>query len=360
MNRRDFLRGGAGLMAVAAMPGNSDAGTASAFSKAEKLGPVLTDVELRTGRIRGKTAAFYIDDVIWTLRDLTRQRPKSLLELPFLAHLRECHEKWGLKVQLNLFYRTDFYYGRDEFSLADVTADYKSEWQANKDWLRLGFHSLQEFPDYPFVSADYEDVKFVFDRIRNEVDRFAGTGVFTYATVPHWFPTSKEGCRALKDCGVRVIACSCGPRYRYDGNREMLPYGHGMRAENNRKPETAMYWREGQGDAISVSLCGYNHLSDAQFEQTCGTYAYLHDNDTGANFKQFTCGPCLNLSTVEGLPAECKPNLDKEFFAFATHEQYFYREYFAYQSDYAEKTRVISRILKESGYSFVFIEDTVR
>jgi len=52
---------------------------------------------------------FYIDDVIWLFRDLTRQRPSSIFDHPFLAGLKSAHDKYGLKVQLNCFYRTDYF-----------------------------------------------------------------------------------------------------------------------------------------------------------------------------------------------------------------------------------------------------------
>ena len=41
------------------------------------------------------------------------------------------HEATGLKVQFNLFYRTDFFYVMDEFTLADMPDTYKAEFQAN-------------------------------------------------------------------------------------------------------------------------------------------------------------------------------------------------------------------------------------
>ena len=185
----------------------------------------------------------YIDDVIWLFRDLTRQRPKSMFEHPFLATLKSAHDHYGLKVQLNCFYRTDVFYGMDEFSLAEMTAAYKGEWQASKDWLRLGFHAYQEFPDYPFINASYDDVAKVFDRICGEVRRFAGDGVFAFALVGHWLPVSKAGCRALKDRGVKLIASTDGARYEYGGDRSVLPYGHAMRVESNRTPECALYRR---------------------------------------------------------------------------------------------------------------------
>ena len=69
---------------------------------------------------------FFIDDVIWLFRDLTRQNPKSAFENPFLKMLKKAHDEYGLKTQLNCFYRTSFWYGNDEFSLADMTDKYKA------------------------------------------------------------------------------------------------------------------------------------------------------------------------------------------------------------------------------------------
>ncbi|MBE6912433.1 MAG: hypothetical protein E7473_07900 [Ruminococcaceae bacterium] len=54
-----------------------------------------------------KKAYFYIDDTIWVLRDLTRTKPESLFDAPLFKVLKKAHDEYGLKTQLNLFYRTD-------------------------------------------------------------------------------------------------------------------------------------------------------------------------------------------------------------------------------------------------------------
>ena len=82
----------------------------------------------------------FIDDAIWIFRDLTRQRPQSMFDHPFLAVLKNAYERWGLKTQINLFYRTDYFYGMDEFNLSEMTDCYKMEWEAASDWLKLGRH----------------------------------------------------------------------------------------------------------------------------------------------------------------------------------------------------------------------------
>jgi hypothetical protein len=117
-----------------------------------------------------------------------------------------------MKVQLNIFLRTDFYYGNDEFCLSEMPDCYKDEFTAASDWLKFGFHSKQEFPDYPFVNASYEDVKALLDETKAEVFRFAGEKSFAYAVVPHWLPISREGCHALKDCGVKITSATIGDR----------------------------------------------------------------------------------------------------------------------------------------------------
>ncbi|MBR6244781.1 hypothetical protein IKR20_04335 [bacterium] len=83
-----------------------------------------------------------IDDSIGFLEDLTKNkaRYKSAFDQPFLALLKELHDKFGSKITLYFFYQTN------GFSLADATAEYAKEFKANSDWLKFGFHA---------VSADF-------------------------------------------------------------------------------------------------------------------------------------------------------------------------------------------------------------
>ena len=366
MNRREFIAsvGGAAAFATAPCTATDDckAGEVPEFAKgAKELGPILKSATVESNPLlSGRCASFFIDDAIWFLRDLARKRPKSLFDNDFLKPLKQAHDRYGLKLQINLFYRTDFFYGMDEFTLAEVPADYMAEWQANKDWLRLGFHSLQEFPDYPWVNIDYADVKKLFGMIKGEIDRFAGEGMFTTALVPHWCPMSREGCVALKESGIKLMECSVGSRYRYDGDRNRLPYGHGMRLENNRKPEAAFFWRDSRDASITASVCSYNHISSRQLAETANSFRYLRDPVTGMAFKHlFNDAPVLNLVDVPTLRADITKMLCKEHLVFSDHEQYFFKDYFAYQSDYMEKVMVMSEMMAANGYRFIFIEDLV-
>lgn len=305
-----------------------------------------------------KKAYFYIDDTIWVLRELTRTKPKSMFDVPLLKVLKTAHDKYGTKVQLNLFYRTDSFYGNDEFTLADVTDTYKAEWEASADWLKLAFHAKEEFPDYPHVNARYEDVFDLFKTIEKEVFRFAGEISFTYSTCPHWLPVSEAGVRALYDCGVRLMDITVGKVNEYDGNPDSLPYGHAARVMNNRQPETRVFTRESRDVAIMRSVCAYNHITDEQNVEK-NTLGYITDEATGMKFKQY-CTTCINLFGYDELEEEFGNYLENDYIGICDHEQYFYEDYFAYQPDYAEKIYKMSEILIRNGFEFIFAEDLIK
>ncbi len=365
MKRRDFLKfGSAGVaMTVAgcATENASRAITKKRFAALEELPPVMPNAVVQDGALKGKHACKYVDDVIWFLRDIARQRPKSIFDNPFLGGFKKIHDATGLKVQLNLFYRTDFFYGMDEFSLADMPDTYKSQFQSAAAWLKFGFHSFQEFPDYPWINAEYSDVAKCLGMTRKEVGRFAGDNMFARASIPHWVPISKDGVRALADGGIKITYATVGKRYAYNNDREVLPYGHGMRLENNRKPETALYTRMSNDVAISASVCGYNHISDEQNKATRKFNKFIYDPVTGMRFRDFCTRPmtCLNLQKLEDLPGDIAAVSDAEFVGYGNHEQYFFKDYLAYQPDYMEKEMLVAKTLQKQGYKFIFLEEMV-
>lgn len=307
-----------------------------------------------------KKCHFLIDDVIWVLRDITRQKPKSLFDNPFLKALKNAYEKYGVKVQLNLFYRTSSFYGNDDFCLADVTDAYKAEWEKASTWLKLAFHAKEEFPDYPLVNVTYKDALNMFKAVESEVIRFAGKKSFSYGFCPHWNSVSKAGVKAMYDCGVRVMDVSVGDAFDYSGNPDSLPYGHAMRILNNRQPETKVYSRGGPNIAINNSVCAYNHFSQEQFDSTKGTLKCICDDETGMYFKKFHLpAMTLNLMKYDDIESIFEEHINKEYVGICTHEQYFYKDYLAYQEDYADKIYKMGEIMQKNGYEFIFPEDFI-
>jgi len=304
-----------------------------------------------------KISTFVIDDVIWLFRDLTRERPESMFDNPFVSCLKKAHDKYGLKIQLNIFFKTDNYYGNDEFSLTEMTDAYKGEWEAASYWLKLSFHSKQEFPDYPYINADYDQVFEDYTKIRNEVFRFATPSNWSCAVLNHWRPMSKDGCRALYDCGVKLISATIGERFDYDGDPSSLPYGHANRLLHNRKPETKIFVRDTKDASISRSLTGYNHITQDELDETLCTSKYVVNKEIGLVFKNFIAGPVHNLSSLEGIKEEMLSYVGNEYIGWGTHEQYFYKDYLAYQPDYEEKLMIATKVLYDNGYEFIFMQD---
>lgn len=307
-----------------------------------------------------KKAYFFIDDVIWPFRDLTRERPASIFEHHFLKMLKEAHDRYGLKVVLNCFYRTDYFYGDDEFTLAEMTDAYKAEWEEASSWLKLGFHAKQEFPDYPHVNADYEDMKNLYTKFANEVKRFAGEKVLSTACNPHWLPMSKDGICALRDCGIKLFSVTCGDRQEYNGDPNILPYGHAFRLLNNKKPETMLFSRKSRNTAIKHSICGYNHISEEEEKRIKYTQDVIFNEEIGVYYKKYWNGVCLNLTPLDEIEADLAPGMNEEYSCSATHEQYAYPDYFAYQPETREKLFKMCEIYEKNGYEYIFVEDLIK
>ncbi len=302
----------------------------------------------------------FIDDVIWVFRDLTRKRPKSLFDNPFFKILKDAHDRYGLKTQLNLFYCTDYFYGMDEFKLSEMTDCYKAEFEAASDWLKLGFHSYQEFPDYPHINSSYDDIYKLFNMIKNEVIRFAGEKSFTNGVVPHWVPVSFDGCRALRDCGAEIVCVTVGKTAEFDGDVSRLPYGHAQRLLQNRKPETRLFTRVTKDVAIESSICGYNHFEDELLWDNDKVIGYVVDEKTGLRFKKLDDNFDLNNYNVEELREELAKRKNDELICIGNHEQYFFPDYFAYLPDYADRIFEMAKILiEDEGRKSIFIEDLV-
>jgi len=306
-----------------------------------------------------KKALFFIDDVIWVFRDLTRQRPASLFDHPFMKLLRELHDLYGTKTQLNLFCSTDRYYGNDIFTLADMTDAYKEEFEAASGWLKFGFHSRSEFPDYPYINAEYDHIAEDLRFMQTEVCRFASKENLSISTTPHWRPISLAACRALYDGGFRLLSASYGFKVPYEGNESRLPYGHAGRLLTNRQPETALFTREFGDPNLACSLCGYNHISQEDRNRTQFTLDTIFDETTGLHFKDLGNCPVLNVCSYDDILPAYTALSNREFLCYGIHEQYFYPEYYAWQPDYSAKLHLAAKILSENGYEFIFGGDLI-
>lgn len=304
---------------------------------------------------------FYVDDNIWFLRDLAKERPSSLFDHPYLKMYREMHTKYGSKVQLNIFYEThpksDPMGVNGAFSLKDMPDCYKEEWKANSHWLKLAFHAKAEFPDYPFINITYDEMKFEFCRVRDEVYRFACEDTFTMThMVPHWNCVSLGGCKALVDLGVTSMVATRGEILPLDADLSTLSATHHQRLMQNRTEASSWVYHHVSPDVNTLRLKGYNHMSREEYIKQVGTCKFFDDKEIGIKFKatsKFILDRCEPAKIAELVTLD----LDSEYIGIGIHEQYFYPGYSNYQPNYKDKIETAISILNEHGFKSIFYDE---
>ena len=296
---------------------------------------------------------YFADDHIWFLRDIANKNYKSLFESPYLGFYKYLYEKYGNKVQINCFYETDEFYKSDYFNLSLMPDKYKDEWIANSNWLRLAFHARKEFPDYPYINASYVQVYNDYTTIRDELIRFAGEETFSNDIVVHWTPMSRNGCRALKDCGVRMMHYTTGSLIPRNKEADSLSPAHLERINQNRAPETHCVFCDDHGFAMPA---GYNYLDKETSNSIRDACTGYFDPESGLIFK-FMFNVILNSHTPDINAAKTRALAGKEFFGLGTHEQYFFPFYSNYESDYKERMEAGVREAAALHASPVFLNE---
>lgn len=126
-----------------------------------------------------KSYCFTVDDNIRFLKELTQDVYSSIFDHPYLAMYRRLHEKFGLKVQLNLFYEMP------GFDLSQVTDRYKDEFARNANWLKMSFHSKWE-NERPYECSAYEEVFRDGKAVNDQIVRFASPEALGKTTITHF------------------------------------------------------------------------------------------------------------------------------------------------------------------------------
>lgn len=255
-----------------------------------------------------KRFCFTIDDNIRFLRELTESNAQSIFSHPYAGMLKDLHERYGVKVQLNLFYK------ENGFTLAQMTERFFSEWQENADWLKLSFHSLEETVE-PYKNADYQTVYDDCLAVQKEIKRFAGERVLAKTTTVHYCTTTRAGVRALKDNGVQGLLGLYGTQ-----ENPRVSYGCSKKdGEILRNGEIARY------DGVS--------------------FMAIH-----------TVLNCFSVSEILSRLQEVKM---RDKISVMIHEQYFYPDYHLYQENFKEKLEKTFAFLNESGFQSVFFEEMI-
>ena len=255
-----------------------------------------------------KKYTFTVDDNIRVFAELTRGEYGSIFEHPYLAVYKRLHDKYGVLVQLNLFYETE------GFTLSEMTDRYREEWRACSEWLKMSFHSRLENVS-PYELSGYDEVYADAEAVTREILRFAGRESLADTTTVHFCRTTVDGARALSDLGVRGLLGLYGtpdkPRISYS-----IPE---WAADRVRVGET-------------VLVDGVAHAS---------------------------IDLIINCVELDGVKEKLERLVERERVSLMIHEQYFYADYERYQPDFEEKLSLAFSYMRDAGYESCFLENII-
>lgn len=251
---------------------------------------------------------FTVDDNILFFKDIMEKGYKSIFDNPYLAMYKRLHEKFNLKIQLNLFYRTD------GFDLSMMSDRYLDEWKENSDWLKLSFHS-HENNVRPYEFSGYDEVFRDSERVNREILRFASADSLAKTTTVHYCLTTKEGARAVADNGVLGL---------------LGLYGTDLSPETSYSVDMDSAAQIRSGNIVKV-----DGVSHAAIDVVLNCFSKEE-----------------NLSKISRI-------IGREGIRVMIHEQYFYPDYKAYQPDFEEKLDAVFTQLTSNGYESKFFEESI-
>ncbi len=255
-----------------------------------------------------KSFCFTVDDNIRFLKDLNDKNYNSIFEHPYLAMYRRLHEKFALKVQLNLFYRLD------GFVLSSMSDAYYSEWEKNSDWLKMSFHSeLENVRPYEYSGYDevYRDCK----NVNNEIIRFASPKALAQTTTVHYCQTTKEGVLALRDNEIIGLLGLFG-----NDDSPLISYSMDEKSAARAR----------KGEIVK---------------------------EDGVSFASIDI--VLNSFAQDEILRRLKDLQDRDSVRVMIHEQYFYPDYRSYQPEFEEKLRATFACLEKQGRESCFFEELI-
>ena len=293
----------------------------------------------------------FIDDHSFVFTELTRQRPKHAFDHFYLAGLKKIHEETGFKLTLNTFYRND--HDKNGFLLKEMPDIWKSEFEANSDWLKISFHSYSEFPDRPYLESTAEEFGHDYDLVKNEIIRFAGEKTFTPPIVMHWGNLHPAAAAELIRRGTRC-------------------YHRGFRPRVMGGPSLSDRQKGGNMDRVQQrSLSGQDKLAPTEgFKMHYGIqeetdYMEKHSAyyDPSLDIIFYLGTICCNLVPLAEIPNRfAKVLKNAEYYGtdalkFASHEQYTFPSYPNYLPDHMERIALTARLFAENGFKPVFFND---
>lgn len=207
-----------------------------------------------------KKAHISVDDATMIFQNICLNEYDSIFDNPILGKLKELHDQYGIRVTLYVYYELE------EFSLADMSLDYRNEFEENADWLRIGFHSdTEEYSD--LQEASIGDFMKAYARTQEAIREFAGDASITKVLRLHYWYATSNMVDFLHTQGIEGLLCSDKKEPSYDltieefeklytsrdgtcEKNEMTYYATDIRLENTENVEAVL--EEHRKDRIIV------------------------------------------------------------------------------------------------------------
>ena len=255
-----------------------------------------------------KKYTFTVDDNIRVFCEITERGYASIFDHPYLGMYKRLHDRFGVSVQLNLFYEMD------GFDLSEMTDRYRDEWASVSNWLRMSFHSRLENVK-PYEHSDYAEVRGDAEAVHREILRFAGEASLAKTTTIHYCRTTPDGVRAMLDVGavglLGLYGTEKSPRTSYSLSEELA-------AEARR--------------GRVVRCDGMAHAS---------------------------IDLILNNVELDNIEDQLADISDRQRVSLMIHEQYFYPDYERYQPDFEHKLALAFSYMRDHGYESEFFENII-
>ena len=288
----------------------------------------------------------YIDDHSFFFTDLAKERPQKAFDHFYLKGLKNIHNKYGLKVTLNLFYHNDHF----DFELKDMPDIWKSEFIDNSDWMKFSFHSYSEFPDRPYLETTREEFARDWDLVQSNIYRFAGEECYIPPVVIHWANIHPVAAQEYIARGCRCYTHSM--RARVMGGPSLADRQKGGNMNDVQARSASGADKSCNSDALQMH---YGFADEASYLQKHGLY---YDAGLGLFFfgrPGKLGGCCCNLVPLKDIPVRCRSMVDgaKEsgcnIVNIGSHEQYTFPYYANYLPDHMQRIEEAARCTLEIG-----------
>ncbi|MFA6928988.1 MAG: hypothetical protein WCT05_01580 [Lentisphaeria bacterium] len=278
-----------------------------------------------------KRYAMRIDDNVFFLDEIARERPKSLMQHFYLKNLQKLHDEFGTKFILKCFYRNDHH----PFEMKKFPEQYREEFRANSDWLKLSFHAYSEFPDRPYQHATAARLAADYDLVKAEICRFAGEESFLAPTNVHWAMLPPDLFSVLRERGTKVLTSG-----GFLSNRIIV---------------------EGEIVEVGGATCdiGFFYEQDVARHMQTRRCFYDPDHELFLSRTFFCCNIDTQEEIISKIQAEEARDNTSDIMEAVSHEQYAFPNYPQFLPDYFERLRAACQTLTELGYQPVFFSQGV-